>query len=256
MRIDFGSWSLTSREIYLVVVWLAVYMLCGLGMTTCINDHNADADIKYIEALGIEADGEKMKQAMITDAGNALVTGEFEVVDPVFDTNLDGKWLRFTAIYEEEELETHVGVDADGDAYTYHTWEWHEKRRWNKCASRIKCNGIEFGIHAFDYRMVYEEYHVVNFNDGVFFGDKSRIRFYCMRPKFNGAFFTTFNNKRMDVVPIIYPNKNYEELRKELTTHYDVVFGWIFLTIFFFTAAGLFVFVENDWLENLFRTKV
>ena len=249
MRIQFESWSLTSREIYIVIAWLAMFVLCGLGMTTCINDHNTDIDTKYIQAIGIEANGEKMNQALITDAGDVIVSANFRVVDPVSDSHINGEWLRIKAILEKEEPEVHVGVDADGDPYTYTTWEWNEKKRWTYSATKIKCNGIEFNVSDFDYSNIDEKYFCVKLDTGFFERD-TRIKFYCLPSKFSGAFFTTFNNKRMENVPEIYQNMNHEELREELTTHYGTVFGWIFLTLFFGFIAGIFVYAENDWLEK------
>ena len=249
MRIQFESWSLTSREIYIVIAWLAMFVLCGLGMTTCINDHNTDIDTKYIQAIGIEANGEKMNQALITDAGDVIVSANFRVVDPVSDSHINGEWLRIKAILEKEEPEVHVGVDADGDPYTYTTWEWNEKKRWTYSATKIKCNGIEFNVSDFDYSNIDEKYFCVDL-DTSFFERNTRIKFYCLPSKFSGAFFTTFNNKRMENVPEIYQNMNHEELREELTTHYGAVFGWIFLTLFFGFIAGIFVYAENDWLEK------
>lgn len=249
MRIQFESWSLTSREIYIVIAWLAMFVLCGLGMTTCINDHNTDIDTRYIQAIGIEANGEKMNQALITDAGDVIVSANFKVVDPVSDSHINGEWLRIKAILEKEEPEVHVGVDADGDPYTYTSWEWNEKKRWTYRATRIKCNGIEFNVSDFDYSNIDEKYFCVDL-DTSFFERNTRIKFYCLPSKFSGAFFTTFNNKRMENVPEIYQNMNHEELREELTTHYGAVFGWIFLTLFFGFIAGIFVYAENDWLEK------
>ena len=249
MRIQFESWSLTSREIYIVIAWLAMFVLCGLGMTTCINDNNTDIDTKYIQAIGIEANGEKMNQALITDAGDVIVSANFRVVDPVSDSHINGEWLRIKAILEKEEPEVHVAVDADGNPYTYTSWEWNEKKRWTYSATRIKCNGIEFSVSDFDYSNIDEKYFCVKL-DTSFFERDTRIKFYCLPSKFSGAFFTTFNNKRMENVPEIYQNMNHEELREKLTTHYGAVFGWIFLTLFFGFIAGIFVYAENDWLEK------
>lgn len=249
MRIQFENWSLTSREIYIVIAWLAMFILCGLGMTTCINDYNTDIDTRYIQAIGIEANGEKMNQALITDAGDVIVSANFKVVDPVTDSHINGEWLRIKAILEKEEPEVHVGVDADGDPYTYTSWEWNEKKRWTYRATRIKCNGIEFNVSDFDYSNIDEKYFCVDL-DTSFFERNTRIKFYCLPSEFSGAFFTTFNNKRMENVPEIYQNMNHEELREELTTHYGAVFGWIFLTLFFGFIAGIFVYAENDWLEK------
>lgn len=249
MRIQFESWSLTSREIYIVIAWLAMFVLCGLGMTTCINDHNTDIDTKYIQAIGIEANGEKMNQALITDAGDVIVSANFKVVDPVSDSHINGEWLRIKAILEKEEPEVHVGVDADGDPYTYTSWEWNEKKRWTYSATKIKCNGIEFNVSDFDYSSIDEKYFCVDL-DTSFFERNTRIKFYCLPSEFSGAFFTTFNNKRMENIPEIYENMNHEELREKLTTHYGAVFGWIFLTLFFGFIAGIFVYAENDWLEK------
>lgn len=249
MRIQFENWSLTSREIYIVIAWLAIFVLCGLGMATCINDHNTDIDTKYIQAIGIEANGEKMHQALITDAGDVIVSANFKTVDPVSDSHINGEWLRIKAILEKEEPEVNVGIDADGNPYTYTSWEWNEKKRWTYSATRIKCNGIEFSVSDFDYSNIDEKYFCVKL-DTSFFERNTRIKFYCLPSEFSGAFFTTFNNKRMENRPEIYQNINHEELREKLTTHYDSVFGWIFLTVFFGFIAGIFVYAENDWLEK------
>lgn len=248
MRIDFGDWELTGRELALISAFLLAVFGCGCGLTHCIRTRDALDDYRYTQALGIGKDNSVFRQAMVTDAGDAFVSADFETVDPVSEQHLDGVWLHIDCTYQEEERVARHYTDKDGHTHTYHTWEWRTKRTWERNATRINCNSIEFPTHTFDYASIGKCEFVKKFENNSWFHFNTRdkrIIFRCIKPNFSGAFFTTFEDKQPKGENTIHEGKTHEELRKHMTTHYGVELTW-FMLITAALAISITFAVKND----------
>lgn len=248
MKFTFNDWELTGREIALVFSVLLFMIGCGVGIGGCIERSDNRSDYRYNKALGIEKNPSKMHQAMITDAGDAFISADFSVVDPVSENHLEGKWLEIHTLYQEEEEVAHHWTDEDGHVHTSYHWEWHTKKEWKRKASRILCNEIEFPINTFDYRCVpTQEFIYKTGSRGFFLNDRARFIFYCKGTKFSGAFFTTLNNKTMEGENIIHLNTTHEELRKSYTQHFGKMIAWSMLILTIVPLCGWFVVKNNSF---------
>lgn len=254
MKIDFGDWSLTSREIIVSVVGLIIAVFIGLFLADGIENSDNEEDLRYNQALSIDYDKDKLIQVIQTDAGDAFVSGHFKAVDPVYDSHINGKWLMVYYSLQKEVEQTHVYVDSKGHPHTTTTWTWREISNNTSWAGSIQCNGVTFSPSAFNYSNIDKYTETVYLRNSVFFRSKNRrMLFECIPESFSGAFFTTFQNRRMADVPKIYQDVNCDKLREIYTTHYGKTLLCIFGLILIVPGVIFFVREDNDWLENLFK---
>lgn len=248
-----GDVEITLREAIFSVTIASVLFLVGFLVSTKIEHYVNQANLQYRQAIQIPNNNhEEFSLAMRTDIGNAFADGKFEAVDVVKHKKLDGKWLKIYADHQQYTMHTrtvhYTTTDSKGRVHHHtrveHYWTWDTKRAETFHSKKVKYIGSEFDYGKFNYDYVGRHCEIVG--DGF----RKRIAFTCIPTKFNAAVYTKLSDGTVSNGTVLRQNMNVDGLYNVLTTSYAVSIFWIIWCIVIVGSVVMFVWIENDWIED------
>lgn len=90
--LDFGSFSISKREIIISIVILLLMLIIGFMISNSIEEAMLLEQQEYNLALQIDNDKSMFEYGMNTNVGNAFVHGTLKCLDPVTYDEIGGEY--------------------------------------------------------------------------------------------------------------------------------------------------------------------
>lgn len=125
--------NISKRELLFSIGIIFVSLALGFFIFSAIQDSANKNMEKFYKALKIDNDPEALEYAMDTNAGNAMVYGQFNVADPVSNDELIGEFSVIEITYQQyrEHVETVYEYDDKGNVIGshlryYYSWDYYD----------------------------------------------------------------------------------------------------------------------------------
>ena len=249
-EIDLGDYTITSREMIVSTIIIAVFMILGILIGGNISDAEADANQKYNQAVKI-SDQEQFEYGMRTNIGNAFVSGDLETIDPVSFPEIPGQYMQVEKVTEEytkhyRTVTKTKTVNGKEVSYTEEEeyWTWDTIDIEKKESTYLKFLGIIFDKGKF---IVPGQSYIDTLKENMF--SDIRYVYYGTPTTFTGSIYTTLKDKTISEDTRFYQDMTIEELHEQLLSRGGVVIFWVIWIIITGAAMFGFYYIDNRWLE-------
>lgn len=245
-EINFGSFTLTAREIIFSIIIFSVLIVIGFKISDCIKDGINDNNDIYNKALKIE-NSEEFKYGMKTNIGNAFVSGKLICLDPVEDPRgyLKDLYSKITITKEiyQQHTETYTTTDSKGKVHT-HTRVYYS---WDKVSGKsYECNSYEFAGVKFNTKKLKvkeTKYEATNTIGHV------RYIYRTAPLEMEGSIFTNLSDNTISDNTKFVRDMNVQELYEDkLQSQDSVILFWIIWCIIICGIIFGFIYLDNNWL--------
>ena len=246
---DFGSFTITIREILASISIIAVMLVIGVLISGKISEHQADQNEIYNKAVKIENDKELFQYSMDTNIGNAFVYGDLEAVDTVTYPEIDGEYMYVKKVkekYTEHTRKVEHTKTVNGKKVTYYTtetyWEWDYVS-----SDEMKCKNIRFCGVDFDSNKI-DVPSYAKYIDTVKETSRIRYKYYGTDTKFTGTIFADLRNGTISNAKF-YNNTDIDKTIDCLQINGGEILFWFFWIILICVCVFGFYELDNKWLE-------
>ena len=252
-RIEFYSFSITPREVLVAIAIITLLLTLGIKISDMIERSAWDKSSIYTTAA--QADNPSTYQWLVkTNIGNLLAYGTAECIDPVHIEGLDGEYWYIERDYQQYRQHSrqvpHTYTDSNGRIHTYYTTEYYWT--WDTIDTKM-LNATKFTFLGITYNcgdLSIDRPYAPQVKEDEF-AHHERYIYYAAPTSMQGTVFTNISNN-------VYSNSNwYEdqnieqviESKSNLGTVGKVIF-WIFWIPLTLVAAGVYIYIDNDYLED------
>ena len=244
---DFGSFTITKREILASVSIIALLMLVGILISSKISESQMDKNEIYNKAIKID-NQDLFMYGMSTNIGYAFVYGDLKAVDTVTFPEIGGEYMSVKKVKERYTKHTRVVTKTrrvNGKSHRYTTtetyWTWDAIDSWSKYCDKTTFLGVQF-----DYGQIYEPSmsHIATQKES------SHIRYvyYGSPTEYMGTIFTQLKDGTINNTSF-YNNRNIDETLEKLQSNLGVISFWIVWIILIGACVFGFYYIDNDWLD-------
>lgn len=242
---DFCDFEITKRELIVSVVIVAFLMSLGFLISEKINEHIADKQREYNQAIQIDSP-ELFAYGLETNVGNAFVYGELKALDPVTFPEIGGKYFEIEK--EREEYTRHERevehTDSEGKRYytteVYYSWDWAS-------SESLQCTEIEFLGIEFDAEKI--NYSNSKYIKTIYKDSDTRFVYYGTALECKGTIYTTLCDNTIDDKTFFYANQTIDTVKESLTSSMSIYLFWFAWSILIILAVSGFYYLDNTWLD-------
>lgn len=255
-----NGWSLTKRELLFSFLLIAIFVVIDIYLYEVIESSINSSNMNYVSAVWVQ-DNETFKNRLYTDDRNAIVYGEYNVLDPVsfYDLELtdlpvipEGEYAAVRVVKQHYTKHTRIETYyVNGKAHTrlrtYYSWDKKYDRDLS-CKKVSFCN-IEFPYETFIVNSYEELDKITEGHD--------RWIYYIEKPKASGLTFLKIENNDIGSNNKIYTEYNNTKEDFELFIEnftISEVYKYVFCIALVLIQVGLiylFFVNENNWLNDL-----
>lgn len=225
-----------KREIIASIIFISIYLICGLYLSDYINNKEIDENSVYNKAIKIDSK-DLFEYGMSTNVGNAFVYGNLLAIDTVSYPEVNGEYMYIERV--TEEYTSHIRT-VNGKTQIYYTWDEID-------TDSKRCNKILFCDNEFDSSKILftstsyiSKYNVSN---------DTRYKFYGVGLEYTGTVFTYLGDNTISDNSLFVNGKTAEEACEYLCSRSLVLIFWIFWIILGIGCVYGFYTFENEWLD-------
>lgn len=248
----YDDWKITWREALFSVIIIAVLYGIGVWISNPILS-SATEEAQRVITMTKVSDAEKFGYIRRTNVGNFLAEGDLIANDTITLSEFPGKYSRIKKVKEEyrSHTETYTTTDDDGDTHT-HTrivWEWEVVKTENFQTQTYTFLGTRFTGKEIDYSCPTTESKTIY--DKKLWGTDVRYTYYTTPLVVSGTMRGVTENKAYKDLKFKRGTTIKEIIDKaERKQHNAPITFWVLWSIVIAGAVFLFVYCENDWLED------
>lgn len=245
-----GNIKVTLREILVSIIIALLMTGVGIFISNIIYDKTVEDSEEFFKALKIYNDEELFNYAINTNVGNILSQGVFMANVAVSDDMIDGEYFSIIRAEEHYEMKTREVTYTDGNGNvrtkTETYWEWVEHKRDVFYTETFNYLGREFNYK--DMKFNFHSYNKTVQKDLL---SNVRYVFYTIPREFEASVFLKANNNTITDNKIFY-NKTIKDIinSKEKSADNAVKVFWVIWMVVILVAIGLFVALENKFINN------
>lgn len=266
--------EVTRGEIIFAIIIFCVWSTIGTLIYLKISYARVEKNQEYYKAIQIDQDNEWFKYCMDTDAGNVLVTGQFDVPDEekISLSEIKGSYLAVKKIAEKYNMKTRQEPikNSKGEVTGYKTvtyYEWDSYGTDVYLANKLEFSGIKFNSSKFDVDSFYESLDIsknakdsskvrmgwLYENSSIFehVGDK-RYKFYYIPTNFKATIFVKCSEGTIENPfggsKVSVDRRSIKDIIESKKKNYTFIF-LVFWEIFFIPIAVVFVMKRNKWAD-------
>ena len=246
------NFTVTWREILFSVIIIAVFFGIGVWISGPISGSAKEKALEVTSAIKVE-DAEKFGYIKRTNAGKFLAEGELIANDTIRIPDIPGIYSRIEKVKEEyrSHVETYVTTDGKGHTTTHtrvvHSWDVVGRTEY--VSETYTFLGQRFDGKEIDYHPHVEKDTVIY--DRKLFGNDVRFVYYVAPVTVNGMMRGVADNKGYSETKFLRDAtiKHTVERAEKKARNIPIAF-WVCWWIMTLTSVFLFVYCENDWLED------
>lgn len=249
---DFEDFTITKREILVVISLTLLLITLGFFISNGIDNKITEKNEKYFKSLKIDNNEEQFKYAINTNIGYALTQGIVRAVEPVSINDIEGEYFYIKKVKEKYTKHTRqvakTRTKSDGTTETYYVTE--EYWTWDYAGSET------FHVNKFTYLGMEFDYGSIDFNNDGYKEMKQesyyiRYLYYTIPVEFNGCLFTNIYDKSINENEFYY-DKDIKTIinQKENESESSVIVFWVIWIIFICFIDFGYVYLDNYYLED------
>ena len=246
------GWKITWREILFSVIIIAFLFGIGVWISNPILTSATENSQKVISAIKV-ADPHKFDHIRRTNVGFFLADGDLIANDTITLPELPGKYSRVKKVKEEYRLhtETYTTTDSKGHTQvhtrTYHSWdavghEEFETKTFTFLEKRFTKKEIKYSCSTTKDTTIYNKKAWSNDIRYVYYTTPVTV-FGVMEGTAADKTYKDLNFRRGATTKEVV-----EKAEKHI--HSAPITFWVLWWIMIVAVVVLFVYAENDWLED------
>ena len=248
----YGDWKITWREALFSTIIVAAFYGLGVWISNPLLTKATEKSQRVITAIKV-SDPSKFDHIRRTNVGFFLAEGELIANDTITLPDIPGIYARIQKIKEEyrSHVETYTTTDDKGNTHT-HTrivWEWERVDDWDYITKsytflgqRFTGKEIGYGCRATKDTTIYNR---------KLWGNDVRYVYYTTPVTVSGLMEGVSADKKFQNLNF-RKNKTIKEVveRAERSNNNAPIGFWVFWWILTVAIVFLFVYCENEWLED------
>lgn len=246
-RIYFDDFSITSRELLMTIIFTAVLICLGIGISSCIEDGVIQKEEKYLTAFQIDNNIEMYNYVMDTKFGNILAYGTATGIDGVTMDDLGGIFWSIARDTEKYTRHSRTVCSNCGETTCCHVeyyWTWDVVDTKKMSISQFTFLGKTYPNGALNI------YNPTSYYKTVKIENRIRYVYYTAPISITGTLLSDVSdgtNKNNE-----WNNMNIEQTiedKTNATSMYNTIF-WIFWWILIGIIDIVYIYYDNEYLED------